>query len=509
MNGFGRGMNRRNLLKVAGAAGLVTAAGLPLRARAATRGGHLVIAAPGASSGNTLDPRGYNSPYMAILGGTIHATLVEVEGPAAELRPGLATGWEPSESGAVWTFDLVQGATFHDGSPVRAADVIASLRLHVAEGSRSNSRPIVGAIAEMTAEGDHRVIFRLRSPNYFFPAMLSNYNLGIMPEGADPAAGIGAGPYRVTRFEPGQTLEAARHEGYFKSDRAWVDTVELLGVNDPAARVSAVQSGQAQVGTLIDARTATLLQALPSLTIHNLPGGGYYGFNMMLDKPPFDNLKLRQALKAAINREDIRTRVLNGFAQAGNDHPVPPSSPYYDAEGPQWAYDPDRAGALLRESGHDGVLTLQTSEGVSSGIDMATLFAEQAAAAGFQITVQREPADGYWGNVWAKTPFHGTQWGARPTEDMILSLAFGSGSPANDTAYANPMFDSAIAAARASGDMAVRRQHYADAQRLLSDEGGAIIPLFVNVVEAVSAELEGYIGGTSPTFKVAEMVWFA
>jgi peptide/nickel transport system substrate-binding protein len=140
---------------------------------------------------------------------------------------------------------------------------------------------------------------------------------------------------------------------------------------------------------------------------------------------------------------------------------------------------------------------------------VATLIAEHARAAGIEITVQREPADGYWSNVWAKAPFHGSMWAARPTEDMILALAYGSGSPANDTGFANADYDAAVAAARATEDTAARAGHFATAQRILSAEGGAVIPLFVEVIEAVSTELTGYVGGTSPTFRVAEMVSFA
>jgi peptide/nickel transport system substrate-binding protein len=508
MNRLNTRIGRRTLLQGAAAMGLVGASGRPLRAQAA-RGGTLVIAAPGAGAANTLDPRSFNSPYMAILGGTIYNTLTEVEGPRAELKPGLATAWTASDGGATWAFDLVAGATFHDGRPVRAADVIYSYGLHVAEGSRSNSRAIIGAVAEMVAESDSRLTLRLRAPNWFFPAQLSNFNLCILPEGSDPASGIGSGPYRVTRFAPGEILEAARHDGYFKTDRAHVDAVELLAVNDPAARTSAVQSGEAHVVTLVDARTAPLLQGLPGHTLHNLPGSGFNGVNMRVDAAPFDALALRQAIKAAVNRQDIITRVFNGFAQPGNDHPVPPSSRYFDAAGPQWAHDPDRARALYAESGHSGPLLLQTSDAVQGGIDVATLIAEHARAAGIEITVQREPADGYWSNVWAKAPFHGSMWAARPTEDMILALAYGSGSPANDTGFANADYDAAVAAARATEDTAARAGHFATAQRILSAEGGAVIPLFVEVIEAVSTELTGYVGGTSPTFRVAEMVSFA
>ena len=355
-------MDRRALLAGAGATALVTVSGSRLRAQTTRRGGNLVIAVPGGSSANTLDPRGFGSPYMAVLGGTIYNTLTEVEGPTTELKPGLADSWSSPDEGLTWIFELVSGAKFHDGRPVRAADVIYSYKLHVAEGSRSNSRAIIGAVADMTAEGDTRLSLRLKAANFFFPAQLSNFNLCILPEGSDPASGIGSGPYKVDRFAPGEILEASRFDGYFKSDRAFMEKVELLAVNDPAARTSAVQSGEAQVVMLVDARSAPLLQDLATYTIQNLPGSGFNGVNMRVDAPPFDSLALRQAIKAAVNRADIIQRVFNGFAQAGNDHPIPPSSQYFDSTAPQWTHDPDRARQLYAESGHKGSIILQTSE---------------------------------------------------------------------------------------------------------------------------------------------------
>lgn len=241
-----RDISRRGFLRASGAAGLIAATSFSAFAQAATpkRGGTLVIGIEGASTGDTLDPRTFNSPYMAVVSGTVFNTLTEAIGSTNEIRPGLAASWEGSEGGKRWVFDLVQGATFHNGKPVTAADVIHSLQIHNAEDSRSNSRAIAAAIASMTAEGDGRVIIDLAEANYFFPAMVSNYPLCIIPEGTTTFDGIGTGAYKITRYSPGEILEAERHDSYFKSDAAWVDNVALVAANDPAARASAFQSGQ-------------------------------------------------------------------------------------------------------------------------------------------------------------------------------------------------------------------------------------------------------------------------
>lgn len=507
------GLSRRGILQAAGALGLIAAAPLPVFAQAGPkRGGLLSIGIEGASTGDSLDPRSFNSPYWAVVSGTVFNTLVEAHGPTNELRPGLARVWESSEGGKRWVFDLVEGATFHDGRPVTPADVIYSLRIHDAEDSRSNSRAIAASIAEARADGPARVVLDLHEANYLFPAMLSNYPLCIIPEGTTTFDGIGTGPYKITRFSPGEMIETARHDAYFKSDAAWVDQVVILAANDPAARASAFQSGQVHIASMLESRTANLLRALPGRQIVAFQGSQFVGFNMRADSEPFSNPDLRLALKLAIDRQDVLARVYGGMGRIGNDTPIPPNDPLFAADIAQNAYDPEKAAALFKKSGVSGPLVLRTSDAAgAAAVDMAALFKEHAAKAGITLDVLREPADGYWANVWGQAPFHATVWGARPTADMILTTAYSSGSAGNDTHWSNPAFDAAIASARSEADDARRREYYVEAQRILSSDGGAIIPVFGDVIEGLSAQVQGYQPGSQPlaNYRAAEQVWLA
>lgn len=503
--------NRRSVLAAGGAASVAAVAPSWVMGQAAgpQRGGHLTIGLEGASTGDSLDPRGFNSPWTAVAAGTIYNTLVEAHGPENELRPGLARAWETDVGFTRWVFDLVEGAMFHDGKSVTPADVIWSLNSHTADDSRSNSRAIVEGIADMQADGPARLIITLAEGNQFFPAMLSNYPLCIVPEGTTSWDGIGTGAYKVSRFSPGDVLEGVRNENYFKDDAAFVDSVALIGANDPASRLSAFQSGQLHIASGLDVRSAPLLQALPDRQIVSLRGSQFVGINMRCDVAPFDNPVLRRAMKLAIDRDDILARVYGGFGRIGNDTPVPPNDPLFAGEVPQHRYDPEAAAELYKQSGHSGPLTLSTSEAATApAVDMATLFREHAARAGITINVVREPADGYWANVWGQAPFHSTVWGARPTVDLILTTAYSTGSGGNDTHWSNPAFDEALARARVEGNQAKRLALYAEAQRLLSEDGGAIIPVFGDVVEGLNGSVQGYVPGSQPcaNFRAAEQV---
>ncbi|RJG40493.1 ABC transporter substrate-binding protein [Mesorhizobium sp. DCY119] len=510
---YSNGISRRGFLHSAAALGLIVAMpGSAIGQSAPKRGGTLSIGVEGASTGDTLDPSTFNSPYWAVVAGTVFNTLVEVHGPENELRPGLAKSWAESDGGKRWVFDLVEGATFHDGRPVTSADVIYSLKIHDAEGSRSNSRSIAAGITAMTAESPTRVIIELAEGNYFFPAMVSNYPLCIIPDGTTQFDGIGTGPYKISRFAAGEVIETVRHEGYFKSDAAWVDQVVILAANDPAARVSAFQSGQVQIASGLDTRTAALLKALPGKSLIRLSGSQFVGFNMRADIEPFNNPDLRMALKLAIDRQDVLARVYGGMGRIGNDTPIPPNDPLFAAGIAQNSYDPEKAAALFKKSGFSGTLKLSTSDAATvPAVDMAALYKEHAAKAGIPIDITREPADGYWSNVWGQAPFHATVWGARPTADMILTTAYSTGSPGNDSHWSNPVFDATIAAARVEADEAKRKTLYVEAQSLLSSDGGVIIPVFGDTIEGVSNELQGYVPGTQPcaNYRAAEQVWFA
>ena len=190
---------------------------------------------------------------------------------------------------------------------------------------------------------------------------------------------------------------------------------------------------------------------------------------------------------------------------------MPPNFADFAESVPQTTYDPDLARQLYEESGHSGPIVLQTSDAVGgTAIDMASLFREHAAAVGIDIEVRREPADGYWGNVWAQAPFHATLWGGRATSEMMLSLAYSSDSASNDTAFASEAFDAALVKARSGKTAEARNEALAEAQQILNREGGVIIPAFEDIPEGISSRLRGYQPGTilAGSTRAAEDVWF-
>jgi peptide/nickel transport system substrate-binding protein len=227
---------------------------------------------------------------------------------------------------------------------------------------------------------------------------------------------------------------------------------------------------------------------------------------MLTDTAPFDDNNVRLALKYAFDRQEFIDKVLGGFGSLANDHPIAPSHKFFNTELEQRSHDPERAKFHLKQSGLDSIVVpLSTSDSAYSGaVDAAVLFAENAREAGIEIEITREPADGYWTDVWGKKPFIASYWGGRPTEDSILSLAYTSDASWNETRYANPQLDKVVVAARGEAEEGLRREMYWEAQEILHNDGGALIPAYIQSVDG-AAENVMHPDSLSGTFELDGM----
>lgn len=489
-----RRISRRTFMQGALAAGLaVPAAELlwttEVRAAEPKRGGLFRAGLHDGSTTDSLDPATAISIFAVQLNNAARSFLTEIS-PTNEISGDAAESWEASSDAKQWRFKLVQGIEFHNGKPLTAKDVIATLNYHRADSSTSAAKPLLADVTSVEADGDHTVVITLKTGNADMPFIMSDYHLGILPadgEGtADAASGIGSGPYKIERFQAGVAADLVRHEKYHRADQAFFDGVRLISLTDSNARHQAITTGEIDAVTELDLRTLHLLAKNPQVKIDEVPGGTYNGMPMNCKVAPFDNPDFRLALKYILDREEILKKILFGHATIGNDQPVCPIMPYYAANIPQRPYDPDKAKHHLQKSGL-GNVKIQLSAGdaaFAGSVDMGLLFQATARQIGIDIEVVREPADGYWTNVWQKKPFVVVANGQRPTPDMIFSLFFQDGAPWNDTGWSQERFQSLLIQAKAEIDQAKRAEMYHEMQQICSDEGGTLIPFFRNKVTA-------------------------
>ena len=498
---FARGrISRREFMGRAAAFGLTATAATSLLAKptiAATpkRGGHMKLAMGHGSTSDSLNPAIIENGFQWTAMYTIANALTEIA-PDSSLKPALAESWDVSNDATTWSFKLRKGVTFHDGRPLKSGDVLANLRYHTADDSKSVAKPIMQQIETMTADGDHAITIKLTSGNADFAYSLSSGNLCIFPAkedgGIDWESGNGTGGYHLESYEPGVRAAFSRNPNYWRSDAAFADSVELLTIADATARNSAIITGEVHAIDQVDLKTADRMSKVPGVFVEETTGPLHYEATMKCSQAPFDNVHVRRALKASINREEMLQKILLGHGVVGNDHPIGPSYPYHAKDLEQTAYDPEKAKWHLKQAGLSTLsVDLSAADAAFAGaVDAAVLYQESAKPAGIDINVVREPNDGFWSNVWGKKPWLFSYWGGYTTPDEMFTTGYAKGAAWNTYDWYDARFDQLLVAARAETDPEGRAEMYGEMQRIARDDGPTVIPLFANAVFARREEIQ-------------------
>ncbi|WP_138465712.1 ABC transporter substrate-binding protein [Poseidonocella sp. HB161398] len=516
-----RAISRRGLLQSAAAFGLASGAGgllLPRGARAQEvpqSGGTLRAGILGASS-NTNDPALRQDEFGVMAAYTTFNHLVEITADKT-LAPELAESWEAAPGAKEWVFNIRKGVEFHDGRSLSADDVIYSINRHRGAASQSGAKALMAPIEEVEKLDSHQIRIRLASGNADLPWNFSGDHLAIVPDGFDDwMKPVGTGGYIQTSFEPGVRATWERNPNYWKEGRAHVGEVEFLVLNDPQARIAALQSGQIDALGLVDPVAVEMLKKSGAAQVVNSAGGQFWSYAANCKLAPFDNVNVRRALKHGIDRQKILDIVLRGNGRIGNDQPVAATDPLYNSELGQTPYDPEKARYYLKEAGLDGLsLQLDTSDATYAGsANVGQLYRQAAGEAGIGIEVMRQPADGYWDQIWLNPSRQMTSgvWMGRPTVDMLMSTIFAGDAPWNEAFWSDPAFDRILVEARAELDPAKRRDMYWELQSIIHADAGHVIPVFADFIDAYSPRVRGleptpswYLMGA----RFTERVWLA
>lgn len=506
-------MGRALALGIAGPAlsGLLSTAALAADDKPKS-GGTLRLGLGGGSTTDSLDPRSWNDSVMIDVGFAIFNCLVE-NGPDNRPLPELASAWESSDGARTWRFTLRKGVHFHNGKEFDADDVVYSLNLHIgtaASGAAGVMKPVTG----VSKVDGSTVQVTLAAGNADFPIVLSDYHLMIVPNGfTDWAKPVGTGAFTVDSFDPGVRIALKKAGSYWKPDRGYLDAVEVTVINDTSTRMNALISGQVDAINRADPKTVSRIEKSPTLEIVRAAGGWYPVMAMMNDRDPYTSLDLRQALKFAVDREQMIKTLFSGYGALGNDNPIPRSDPYFNSELAQLQYDPDKARFHFKKAGlSNPKIVLQTSDAAFNGaVDMATLLQTTASKCDIPVEVKKELADNYFSNVWLKGSFVASYWGGRPSATQMLEIAYKSSAPWNESHWTDPNFDQLLAQAQAETDEGKRRRLIWDMQAMLTDQSGTLIPCFRDWLDAHHRKVGGHTphsGFDMDNGRIAEKAWF-
>ncbi len=513
---------RRRLLMGATAALATSQLGLAgsfssVAAATPKRGGRLRMGIAGSSTTDTLDPRAITSSMVGALIGQTRNSLIEVNGKGG-LQGELAESWEAASSGAdKWRFKLRQGVEFHSGKTLNVEDIIYSIGLHIGKESKSPLKTVLGAISDLSADGNDAIMITLAAGNADFPVMLSDPRLQIVQSGDtefDKANGTGG--YILKEWNPGVRAIGVRNPNYWKTGHGNFDEVETIAIEDVNARTTALRTGDIDVMNRVERSTASRLGSVSGISVVVQNGYKHYTLPMRADTAPFDNNDVRLAVKHAVDRQEILEKILFGYGVLGNDHPISTANRYHASadELPQRNLDPDKAKFHLKKAGLERLgVQLHTSEVAFDGaVDTAQLYQARAKECGIDIEIKRHPSDGYWSNVWRMDSWVMSYWSGRPTEDWQFTEGYLSTASYNDAFWKNEKFDKLLIAARVELDEAKRREMYVEMQRMVSNEGGQVIPVFAADLLAASDKLAHgpvAVNWDMDGYKLADRWWFA
>lgn len=481
-------LNRRRLLQCAGAIAL-TGFAPRLGMAAAKRGGHLRVGLAGGSSQDSLDQLTYVADSTWIISGNVKNCLIETD-EFNRLAPALAERWEVSPEATRFSFFLRKDVTFHSGKTLTSDDVVASLNIHLGDDTISPAKEEMRNVTEIKADGPLKVDVTFSRPNIDFLSLVSTWNFGIMPSSdgkVDRQTKDGTGAFILESFEPGRHILLKRNPNYWNSDIGGFDTVEVIYIEDDAARMNAIRTGRVDVVNKVDLKTAAMLKRTKGIRVEELKAEQFNTFAMMMDTAPFNDNNVRLALKHGVNREELVTKVLNGFGSVGNDHPIGASNKFFNPNIPQIQYDPDKSKYYLKQAGLTSLdVSLSASDiGFPGGVNAASLYQASAGPGGININVIREPDDGFYDNVWLKKPFVTVFWGKLASVGLQFSQAYSPNAAWNETHCNIPKVTELMETARGIVDDAKRAEIYHELQLLIHEQGGSIIPMFTNFVWAV------------------------
>lgn len=511
-------MNRRQALKWLTAMGLTAAASNLLvagagRALAATpkRNARLRVAMHSASAKDTLDPAKFSYSSDMVRGHSFYNGLTSLDGKAQPV-PELAESFESNADATRWVFKLRKGVTFHDGKSLDAGDVVYSIMRHKDPKTGSVAKSLADIIREVKADGKDTVIFTLDSSNADLPVLLGTFNFVILQKGTvDFSTAVGTGPFKVKEFKPGVRTVGVRNPDYFKAGRPYFDEHEFFGISNDSARLNALFSGDVHMISSVNVNSIRDIEARENVVVFSTPAPRFSQLIMMVDRAPTDSLDLRLCIKNLFDRKKVLKSIMKNYGQLGNDHVVAPNSPLYNADLPQRGLDRDKAKFHLKKANLPGNrLELHVSPAANMSVELGLLLQREAARIGLNIDLKREPADGYWSSIWRKRSFHGGEWNARPTYDLLLTLGWKSEAKWNETKFKSARMDALIDQGRATVDFAKRKEIYGEIQKILHEKGGNVIPAFTNYIDGVSDKIRGLTPvpvGNLGGFNYADSVW--
>ncbi|HKX09034.1 MAG TPA: ABC transporter substrate-binding protein [Stellaceae bacterium] len=495
-------MLRRDLLKLAALSSLPVPFGGTFAAAASETprsGGTLVVAVQ--NDAKSLDPT-YRINFSE--GPPLYLIFNSLVGLAPDFTiiPELAERWETASDGKTLTLFLRGGVKFHDGTAFDAKVAKWNIERRLDEKVNSPSRPqLLEMIAGVETPSDTTLVLHLKGPSPSLLDLLAQREGFMISPTAMEKYGadfgqhpVGTGPFIFKSWTQGQQIVVEKNPNYWEPGKPYLDRVTIMLMANSAVGVPRLLTRELDfVSALTPVDIRTLSQA-KDLVLSPSPGSRWMSLQMRVDRPPFDNLKLRQAMAYAIDRKRMVEIIMDGKAPIAEGF-VPPGLWWFDPNLKSYPHDPDKAKALVSEIGALAETELQlATQPVPIYQQVSQLAQEAMRAVGLKVTiVPVSMNDWYPLLIKGATNFLPIRWTQRPDPDGLFTYLFESKSSGNSCHYSNPEVDKLLAEARSISDQSARASLYFKAQELITHDL-PYIPLFFSIeFAAMQSNVRNYV----------------
>jgi peptide/nickel transport system substrate-binding protein len=457
------------------------------------RGGNLKVGLSGGSTSDTLDPHQGLTYLDTGRFEALYQPLVKLN-KDAKVEYVLAESITPNTSLSEWTIRLRPGVTFHSGKALTAADVVYTMNRIV---SNSYSGTLFFGpvdIKGVTALDKLTVKVPMTSPFGSFVDQLAGgwYYVYVVPSGFSGKTPDGTGPFAYQSFTPGQRSVFVRNKNYWKTGLPYVDTLTITDFSDNTAVQDALTTNVIQAAGQLDPPQMAALTNTAGVKAVASHTGQFKPFTMRVDQAPFNDNNVRQAFRLLVGRQQMIDSALDGFGVVGSDVFAP--------------YDPDFNGSLrrqqdipqakflLKKAGHENLtVTLTTSPLATGMVAMATVFAEQAAAAGVKVNIKQIDTGTFFAaNNYLNWTFSQDYYSYAPYLNQVAQSFLGSSAPFNETHENNAHYNTLYQQANATSNLSTRKQIEFEMQQIDFQQGAYIIPTFMDTLDAYTDKIAGY-----------------
>jgi len=436
-------------------------------------------------------------------------------------RPNLVEKWEASADLRSWTMHLRRDVKWRSGRAFTADDAMWNLKRLLDPATGSSTIGLLRAfildsyeLEEIDPKTQKKktsvrlwdasairkiddFTFQLngKTANLGIPEAMFHYPVLMLDQADNGKFGVGAngtGPYELVEHEVGKrSVLTARKSGYWGSG-PHIDRIEIIDLgDDAAAQVSALASKQVDMIYQGAISTLPAVERLPHIQVNSVDTG-YTAVARVHQIKPFDDKRVRQALRFATDTEEVLKVAHRGLGKPGEHHHVSPAHPEYANIGFQ-KRDVAKAKALLAAAGYPNGIDTEIAARPQPDWELLAVqtMVEQWKEAGIRVKINVMPSAQYW-DQWTKVPFGFTTWAHRPLGIMVLGLAYRTGAAWNESNWSNKEFDTLLAEAEGYLDMEKRRAVMAKLEQIMLDDGPAVVPVWRAVFNYTDKKIKGY-----------------